>query len=168
MQALLERREARAFDQLYTRHTPALHALALRLLGGDAATAEDVVHDAWVRAIERLASFRWEAAFRTWLSAFVVNLVRERGRRAGRDHEIPDDGLPVEDLRLRGAFDRVDLERAIAALPGGFREVLVLHDIEGYTHDEIASLLGIVVGTSKSQLARARAALRRSLVPEGT
>ena len=126
------------------------------------------MHDTWVRAVERLGGFRWEASLRTWLSAFVVNLVRERFRREARETELLEGGVAMEDQRLGGAIDRVDLERAVAGLPAGFREVLVLHDIEGYTHEEIAGLLGIVSGTSKSQLARARAALRQALAPEGS
>jgi RNA polymerase sigma-70 factor (ECF subfamily) len=161
---VLRDRDDRAFGRLYDRHTAALYGLALRLVGGDEAAAQDAVHEAWMRAVPRLAEFRWEASLRTWLGAFVVRLARERWRRlAAEPLPLPDHGTATDDARLRGVFDRVDLERAIAALPDGFRQVLVLHDVEGFTHEEIAGLLDIVPGTSKSQLARARAALRRAL-----
>jgi RNA polymerase sigma-70 factor (ECF subfamily) len=160
---LLTSREGRAFDRLYDRHTAALYGLALRLTAGDQAGAEDVVHDAWIRAVERLSGFRWESSLRTWLSGFVVNGVRQRIRREAREvggtaaleQEEP---APIGDLARR-----IDLEVAIARLPDGFRQVLILHDVEGYSHEEIAALLDVVPGTSKSQLARARQALRRSL-----
>jgi RNA polymerase sigma-70 factor (ECF subfamily) len=160
---LLTSREGRAFDRLYDRHTAALYGLALRLTAGDQAGAEDVVHDAWIRAVERLSGFRWESSLRTWLSGFVVNGVRQRIRREAREvggtaaleQEEP---APIGDLA-----GRIDLEVAIARLPDGFRQVLILHDVEGYSHEEIAALLDVVPGTSKSQLARARQALRRSL-----
>lgn len=148
---------------MYDRHTPALYGLALRLTGGDAAGAEDAVHDGWIRAVDRLSGFRWESALRTWLAAIVINAARERFRRDNRETPGADEWLPADDPVLGGVFDRLDLERAIAGLPEGFRLVLVLHDVEGYTHEEIAALLGIVPGTSKSQLARARAAMRSAL-----
>jgi RNA polymerase sigma-70 factor (ECF subfamily) len=121
------------------------------------------VHDSWILAVERLAGFRWESALRTWLAGFVINGIRQRTRREAREVQDLDDLCPTDDPSLRGAADRVDLEQAIAALPAGFRHVLILHDVEGYTHEEIAALLGIVPGTSKSQLARARGAVRRAL-----
>ena len=164
MAAVVRDRDDRAFAQLYDRHTPALYGLALRLFAGNEPAAEEVVHEAWVRAASRLAEFRWDASLRTWLAAIVVRASHEVMRRDARA-PIPllDDRIAADDSRLRGVFDRLDLERAIASLPSGFRQVLVLHDVEGFTHDEIATLLDIVPGTSKSQLARARAALRRAL-----
>lgn len=162
---LVQHGDARAFAILYERHTDYLYRLARRLTAGDDELAADVVHDAWVRAVARLAGFEWKASLRTWLAGFVVNLAREQ-RRTGRDgsaslpieHEIAADDGPLD-----GTFDRVDLERALAALAPRYREVLILHDVEGYTHDDIAELLGIDAGTSKSQLSRARAAMRRAL-----
>jgi RNA polymerase sigma-70 factor (ECF subfamily) len=121
------------------------------------------VHDSWIRAVERLGEFRWASALRTWLSGFVINGVRDRTRRDAREVAGLDEPFPTDDVWLTRALDRVDLERAVAALPAGFRHVLILHDVEGYTHEEIAALLGIVPGTSKSQLARARDAVRRTL-----
>ncbi|HSJ12837.1 MAG TPA: RNA polymerase sigma factor [Longimicrobiales bacterium] len=163
--AVIERGDERAFAALYTRHTPALYGLALRLTNGRDADAEDVVHDAWVRAAERLAEFEWRSALATWLCGFVVRRWREVARQQSRGNELPidDAGLSADDRRLEGTFDRLLLEQAIAGLAAGYREVLVLHDVHGYTHEEIGALLDIETGTSKSQLARARRAIRTTL-----
>ncbi len=167
--AVIGRRDERAFGALYDRHSGAMYGLALRLAGGDAPEAQAIVHDAWVRAVERLAAFEWRSELRSWLCGFVVRCARELARDGGRHvgPAIEDLSLGAEDLRLSGTFARVDLERAVAGLPAGYRLVFVLHDVEGYTHVEIADHLGIAPGTSKSQLAHARAALRRVLTPEG-
>jgi RNA polymerase sigma-70 factor (ECF subfamily) len=159
--AVLARGDEARFRTLYRRHTPALHRLALRLTGGAAADAEDAVQESWIRAARRLDSFRGASAFRTWLSGILVNCCREVRRDATRRAEEPleDGGRTTHD----GPTLRLDLERAIAALAPGYREVLVLHDVEGYTHEEIAGLLGVESGTSKSQLSRARHALRAAL-----
>lgn len=160
--ALVRRRDDRAFSALYDRHTAYLYRFALRLTAGDEDVAQDLVHDAWVRAIQRVAGFEWRSRLRTWLAGFVVSLWRERYRVEIRE-------LALEDLHgddgesWRGTLERVDIERALARLAPGFREVLVLHDIEGYTHEDIATMLGVQPGTSKSQLSRARAAMRRAL-----
>ncbi len=151
---------------MYDRHTPMLYRVARRVLDGDPDAAEDAVQEAWVRAIEGLGAFRGEGAFRTWLTGFVIRIAREQWRRPPRasDGDAPDASGPApHDDPVRGAIARLDLERALAALAPGFRQVIWMHDVEGFTHDEIATLLGIVPGTSKSQLARARAALRRAL-----
>jgi len=167
--AVVARRDERAFGVLYDRHTPALYGLALRLVGGSENEATEIVHDAWIRATERLATFEWRSALRSWLSAIVINCWREAARAKARQPEVSveDQPQPVEDLILRHVPERLDLERAIAALPGGCRQVFVLHDVEGYTHDEIGNLLGVDPGTSKSQLFRARRQLRRALEPDG-
>jgi RNA polymerase sigma-70 factor (ECF subfamily) len=168
VEAVVAGGDERAFSILYARHTPALYGLALRLSGGHHADAQDLVHDAWIRAVERAAQFQWRSAFRSWLCGIVVNLWREaaRVRRREADPPVPPPG--TEDVRLAQTPDRVTLEHAVRGLPPGYREVLVLHDIEGYTHEEIGRLLDIEPGTSKSQLARARASVRRVLGgPEG-
>ena len=151
-----------AFGALYDRHGAYLYRLALRLTAGDEPAAEDVAHDAWVRAFTRLGDFEWRAQLRTWLASFVVNAYRERARREWSHGELDAD-VAIEDEPLRGTYDRVDLQRALAGLSPGYREVLILHDAEGYTHADIAQLLGIDAGTSKSQLSRARAAMRKQL-----
>jgi len=169
VEAVLARRDERAFAALYDRHAAVMYGLALRLTGGDEPEAQAILQDAWVSAVERLATFEWRAELRTWLCGFVVNGVRALAREAGRDQGPSIEDLLVgrEDERLSGAIARVDLERAVARLPPGYRHVFVLHDVEGYTHDEIATHLGITPGTSKSQLSRARATLRRVLASGG-
>jgi RNA polymerase sigma-70 factor (ECF subfamily) len=151
-----------AFRRLYRAHTPALYALALRLTGSDQNEAEDLVQETWARAARKMSAFRGESALRTWLCGVLVNVRRERARSAWRWVDAP--GIePVSPPRNDAAFD---LERAIAALPNGAREVFVLHDVYGYAHREIAEMLGVAEGTSKSQLARARTLLRRALNPD--
>jgi RNA polymerase sigma-70 factor (ECF subfamily) len=165
VEAFLERRDGRAFDALYDRHTPRLYRLALRLTGGDDATAQDLVHDTWVRSAAKLGQFGWRAQLATWLGGILVNRHREWLRGTRHEAELPDGEAwaGADDRRLTSAVDRVALERAIAGLPPGSRSVLVLHDVEGYTHEEIGALLSIEPGTSKSQLSRARSQLRRAL-----
>jgi RNA polymerase sigma-70 factor (ECF subfamily) len=172
--AFLDRRDERTFVDLYRRHTPALLALARRLLGGAGSGAEDAVQEMWLRAAKGLAGFRWESSLRTWLAGIVIRCCREaiRTRRPGTFVE------PVDTLEepaaattasdgARTAAVRIDLERALRELPDGYREVLVLHDLEGYTHEEIATQLEIQVGTSKSQLSKARRAIRALLDSSG-
>lgn len=166
--AVVQRGDERAFASLYDRHTPALYRLALRLSGGSDADAQDITHDAWVRAVERFGTFEWRAALRTWLSSIVIRCAHERHRATTRSTPVLEDfAAGAEDVVLQGSYDRLDLERAIAGLADGFRQVFVLHDVQGYTHEEIADLLDIEPGTSKSQLSRARRALRRALEPPG-
>ena len=161
-------RDEAAFRALYRAHAPSLYGLALRLVRGNEATAQDIVQEAWLRVVPRLGQFRWQSKLRTWLCAVVVNVHREELRRRARETErvaAARRGLNV--VRGSGSVGSSDLERAIAELPDGYREVLVLHDVEGYTHKEIASMLGIEEGTSKSQLSRARRAMRTWLDTEG-
>lgn len=159
----LSRRDEHAFRVLYQRHAPVLYQLALRLVGWNTQEAEEIVQDTWLRAVEALAEFRWESGFRTWLSGILINRSRElyRARKKEQHRNIADE-LAVE-VAVTENFEHLDLEQAIAALPNGYRQVLVLHDIEGYTHEEIGRLLEIEAGTSKSQLSHARRAMRNSL-----
>jgi len=153
-----------AFRQLYGRHTPRLYCLVLRLLGGVEADAEDVVQETWIRATDRLTGFRWEASFGSWLSAIGLNVARELLRKRSRRREDEWDAeVELPAARPLERLEPVDLERALAQLPDGYRTVLVLHDVEGYRHDEIAEQLGIAPGTSKSQLFHARRAMRALL-----
>jgi RNA polymerase sigma-70 factor (ECF subfamily) len=160
--------DVRAFETLYRRHTDVMYATALRITN-DADLAADVVHDAWVRAVERAGRFEGRSAFRTWIVGIVVNLMREHRRRERHNDELDSDGQPQWDSTSQPAelevagVDPLDLEAAIAALPAGYRQILVLHDVEGFTHDEIATMLSIAPGTSKSQLARARHRVREVL-----
>lgn len=150
-----------AFRDLYGRRTPALYGLALRLTGGVESDAAEVVQEAWVRAVRSLPRFRGRSSFGTWLAGIAVNCHRELVRRRAPERDLPA-ALPAPPAGLDPA-DRITLERAVAALPTGYRTVLVLHDIEGYTHEEIAGMLSIRAGTCKSQLSRARRALRAVL-----
>lgn len=157
-------RDEEAFRLLFRRHTPRLFALAHRLMGSRPGEAEDVVQDAWQRAAGRMARFEWRSALSTWLGAIVINCARERLRRRSPEAVDPAtlDGLARP---VAASEPPIDLDRAIATLPDGYREVFVLHDIEGHTHEEIGALLGVSAGTSKSQLFHARRALRAHLAP---
>jgi len=155
-----------AFRDLYREHAGRIYAVCLRLTG-DAAAAEERTQDAFVRAWERLGTFRGESAFGTWLHRLAVNVVlmEQRGRRRREQRVAPASDDPVFEraaVAPAGA-ERLDLERAIALLPAGARAVFVLFDVEGYSHEEIAGMCGIAVGTSKAQLFRARRLLRGML-----
>jgi RNA polymerase sigma-70 factor (ECF subfamily) len=152
-----------AFRELYRRHTPRLYPLVLRIVGGAEMDAEDVVQEAWMRAVAGMSRFRGDSSFSTWLCAIGLNAARDHLRRRGKWNATED----VTEMEIAAPptshGQRMDLERAIAALPPGCRTVLVLHDVEGFTHEEIARRLGIAVGTSKSQLFAARRAARTLL-----
>jgi RNA polymerase sigma factor (sigma-70 family) len=162
-EALLLSGDERAFRDLYRRHTPRLHQVVLRIVGGSEHDAEDVVQDTWIRATEKLGDFRWEAAFGTWLTGIGLNVARQLLRKRGRWTDM--EGVPEPWRAPPHDGERIDLERAIALLPAGYRTVLVLHDVEGYRHEEIGEMLGIAPGTSKSQLFNARRSLRQLLEP---
>jgi RNA polymerase sigma-70 factor (ECF subfamily) len=155
--------DERAFRSMYRAETPAMYRLALRMTGGSSSAAEDVVQEAWGRALRALAAFERRATLRTWLSRIVARCALERVRWEQRAGETLPDPEHLADARPRGREERIDLERAFRALPDGYRAVLVLHDIEGYTHEDIGALLGVSTGTSKSQLSRGRAWLRQAL-----
>ena len=156
------RRDERAFRTLYRAHTPSLYLLALRMTGGSDADAEDVVQETWRRAVGGLARFERRSSLRTWLSAIAVRCAHEMRRTGERERAPLPEGLPARDGRSSSVSD-VDLERAFERLSPGFQTVLVLHDLEGYRHADIAELLGITIGTSKSQLSRARTRMREAL-----
>ena len=162
VEKFLARRDEEAFRQLFRRHSPRLFAMALRLTFGRRADAEDLVQDTWLRASKRLPKFEWRSALGTWLGAIVINCARERARR--RTIEAAAAG-EAERIAAPGSspVTAIDLERAIASLADGYREVLELYEIEGFTHAEIAESRGVAVSTSKSQLSRARALLRAKL-----
>lgn len=153
-----------AFQLLYEEHVGRVYALCLRLTG-DGDEALDRTQDAFVRAWQKLGSYRGESAFSTWLHRLTVNVVltdlRASGRRDRRESTAQETGRRFEPAPRAGLH--VDLERAIAALPPGARAVFVLYDVEGYGHEEIAEMTGIAPGTSKAQLHRARRLLREAL-----
>jgi RNA polymerase sigma-70 factor (ECF subfamily) len=162
--------DERAFRWLWRRHTPTLRRVALRLMGGREDEADDVVQDTWIRAVERASTFRGESSLSTWLCGIVAFVARERwrgDRRWVHGASEATDGPEGADLGIDVA-QRLDLEGALARLPLHHRAVIVLHDVEGFTHAEIAEQLGIAVGTSKVHLFRARRALRARLSTEET
>jgi RNA polymerase sigma-70 factor (ECF subfamily) len=152
-----------AFRELYTRHTPRLLGFVYRLLGRSGAEAEDIVQEVWIRACEGLDRFRWESPFSTWLLGIGLNQVRAQHRQSARRNPGPPGSLFELPTAATAGEERIDVERAIQLLPDGYRTVLVLHDIEGMKHGEIAERLGISIGTSKSQLFGARRAMRSRL-----
>lgn len=158
--SFLARADEASFRLLYRRHTPLLYALALRLARGAPAEAEDVVQETWIRAIAGLHGFRRESSFSTWLCGIAIRCARELARRRPENAGDQPDAFTS---RAASSEEQLDLERAVASLPSGYREILLLHDVHGYTHEEIASLLSIEPGTSKSQLSRARRAARQRL-----
>jgi len=150
-----------AFRELYARHTPRIYAFVLRLLGGNELDAQDVVQDTWIKAVEKLDQFRWQSSLSTWLTGIALNRCRELFRQRDRNWIA----LGEEPAVTTGehVHERIDLETALTELPPGYRTVVVLHDVEGFTHEEIADRLEISSNTSKSQLSRARRALRSRL-----
>lgn len=155
-----------AFEQLYRENVRRIYATCLRLCC-DASLAEELTQDAFVRAWEKLDSFRGESAFSSWLHPLAVNLALSR-RRSQKRYEArvtsSDDPLAFERPHASVAHEAgLDVERALATLPPGARSVFVLHDVEGYRHDEIARMTGVATGTSKAQLHRARKLLREAL-----
>lgn len=167
----VKRRDETAFRTLYRRHAPAMFSIARRLLNGDHAAAEDVLQEAWLRAADRLETFRWESALGTWLVAIAVNCARDRQRKDARRNARDVSLAAVSELPAPPPLPKhiasVDVARAVARLPEGYREVLILHDVFGYTHEEIGRMLGVESGTSKSQLSRARGTIRRWLGGKG-
>ncbi len=151
-----------AFRELFRRHTPHLLQFVTRVLGPSAADAEDVVQDAWLRAYPALVTFRNDSSFSTWLCSVGLRAALDSMRRSKR--HIADE-LFEEDSAQDPPHqeDRMDIESAIARLAPGYRMVLLLHDVEGFTHDEIGVQLGIAPGTSKAQLFKARRVMRALL-----
>lgn len=160
--------DASAFEALYRRHAGRIHGLILRLVGYQHGRAEDLTQEAFVRAWQALPGFRFESAFGTWLYRLATNtaLMELRSRRGAPGLEGEEEVLAgigdVDTAGHRTALS-IDLEQAVASLPPRARAVLVLHDIEGWKHEEIAEALGLAVGSSKAQLHRARRLLRERL-----
>lgn len=159
------------FEALYNRHKRRVFSLCLRMTNNHA-EAEDLTQDAFLQLFRKIASFRGESAFSTWLHRLTLNIVLMRFRRKGllevsleQTLEPQHEGEPTmqigaRDEVLHGSIDRIALEQAIGGLPPGYRIVFMLHDIEGYEHNEIAEILGCSIGNSKSQLHKARMKLR--------
>jgi RNA polymerase sigma factor (sigma-70 family) len=159
--------DTRAFEQIYRRHVGRVHGVIVRLVGAHGARAEDLTQDTFVRVWRALPEFRFESALSTWLHRMAVNtaLMELRSRRSGPrwEDEADGDDIAMIDTRAHGPALGMDLERAVATLPPRARAVLVLHDVEGWKHEEISVSLGMAVGSSKAQLHRARQLLRTRL-----
>ena len=156
--------DSHAFERLYRRHLGRIHSLARRMINPE--EADDATQAVFIRAWEKLGTFRGEAAFGTWLHRLAVNLILGRRETLGiRRQRHLDGDTALESVPSRRSTPEIsmDFEAALARLPDGARQVFVLHDVEGYRHEEIADMLGLATGTSKSQLHRARMALRRHL-----
>ena len=162
--ALAAAGDASAFERIYRTHVAKVHSLARRMLGPG--EADEVTQDVFVRTWQKLHTFRGDAAFGTWLHRLAVNVVIERRRTyAVQRDRISDDPAALDRITVPAARGdlAVTFDQAIEQLPAGAREIFVLHDVEGYKHREIATLLDITSGTSKRQLHRARMLLRRQL-----
>jgi RNA polymerase sigma-70 factor (ECF subfamily) len=172
---LAQQGDAGAFEQIYRLHSRRVYALCLRMVG-NTAEAEDLTQDAFLQLFRKIGTFRGESAFSTWLHRLAVNVVLMKLRKKSlpetsleesTDPEDESSGprreIGAPDLALSGSIDRVHLERAIEQLPPGYRQVFVLHDVQGFEHNEIASLMQCSIGNSKSQLHKARMRLRELL-----
>jgi RNA polymerase sigma-70 factor (ECF subfamily) len=163
--------DAQAFEGLYGLHKRRVYSLCLRMTG-NTAEAEDLTQEAFLQLYRKIATFRGESAFSTWLHRLAVNVVLMHLRKKGLPEISLDEALepahedgPKKDIGARdnvlaGSIDRVNLGRAIESLPPGYRIIFVLHDVEGYEHNEIAEMMGCSIGNSKSQLHKARMKLR--------
>lgn len=154
-----------AFERLYRAHTQRVFSVCMRMVS-DSTKAEELTQDVFVRVWQKLPTFRGDAQVSTWLHRVAVNVVltSRKSDNAGKNRAVSDDDA-IELTPARAAFvgERLDLEGAIAGLPRGARQVFVLHDVEGFTHEEIGDQLGISPGGSKAQLHRARMLLRQAL-----
>jgi RNA polymerase sigma-70 factor (ECF subfamily) len=172
---LAQQGDAAAFERLYQLHSRRVYSLCLRMVS-NTAEAEDLTQEAFLQLFRKIATFRGESAFSTWLHRLAVNVVLMKLRRkSGTETSLEEFTEPDEesggprrdfgapDLRLSGSIDRLNLQRAVDQLPPGYRAVFVLHDIQGYEHNEIAKIMGCSIGNSKSQLHKARMRLRELL-----
>lgn len=165
--------DAEAFELLYSLHKRRVYSLCLRMTGNPA-SAEDLTQEAFLQLFRKISTFRGESAFSTWLHRMSVNVVLMQLRKKNLpvvplddsgdgDEESPRKEPGGPDERLAGSIDRLQLQRAVDELPPGYRTIFVLHDVEGYEHNEIAGMIGCSIGNSKSQLHKARLKLRELL-----
>jgi RNA polymerase sigma-70 factor (ECF subfamily) len=172
---LAQRGDSTAFENLYQANSRRVYALCLRMVG-NAAEAEDLTQEAFLQMFRKIQTFRGEANFSTWLHRVTVNIVLmklrrkkhpefslDEGTERDEDSPTPRSEFGEADLRLTGSIDRINLQRAIEQLPPGFKSIFILHDIQGYKHNEIGEILGCSAGNSKSQLHKARMRLRALL-----
>jgi RNA polymerase sigma-70 factor, ECF subfamily len=162
--------DAQAFQALYDKHKRRVYSLCLRMTA-NTAEAEDLTQEAFLQLYRKIGTFRGESAFSTWLHRLSVNVVLMQLRKKSLpvvsleettqgEEDTPKKDFGAEDLALAGSIDRLQLQKAVDDLPPGYRMIFVLHDIEGYEHNEIATIVGCSIGNSKSQLHKARMKLR--------
>ena len=164
--------DAEAFQVLYDRHKRRVYSLCLRMTA-NTAEAEDLTQEAFLQLYRKIATFRGESAFSTWLHRLSVNVVLmhlrkkalpvvslEESTQPGENEDTPKKDFGAEDVALAGSIDRLQLQRAVESLPPGYRMIFLLHDVQGYEHNEIATIVGCSIGNSKSQLHKARMKLR--------
>ena len=163
--------DAEAFQALYDRHRRRVYSLCLRMTA-NTAEAEDLTQEAFLQLYRKISTFRGESAFSTWLHRLSVNVVLMHLRRKSLpvvsleettqpgEEDTPKKDFGAEDVALAGSIDRLQLQRAVESLPPGYRMIFLLHDVQGYEHNEIASIVGCSIGNSKSQLHKARMKLR--------
>ena len=163
--------DGEAFQALYEKHKRRVYSLCLRMTA-NTAEAEDLTQEAFLQLFRKIATFRGESAFSTWLHRLSVNVVlmhlRKKGlpvvsleeTTQGGEEDSPKKDFGAQDLALAGSIDRMQLQKAVDDLPPGYRTIFVLHDVEGYEHNEIAEIVGCSIGNSKSQLHKARMKLR--------
>ena len=172
---LAQQGDAAAFETIYQLHCRRVYALCLRMVG-DPTEAEDLTQEAFLQLFRKIHTFRGESAFSSWLHRLTANIVLMRFRkkrpitmsldeviRPDEEGDRPTLEIGGPDLRLIGVFDRVNLQTAVEQLPEGYRSMFLLHDVQGFEHNEIAAMLGCSVGNSKSQLHKARKRLRELL-----
>jgi RNA polymerase sigma-70 factor (ECF subfamily) len=172
---LAQQGDAAAFETIYQMHSRRVYSLCLRMVS-DPVEAEDLTQEAFLQLFRKIHTFRGESAFSSWLHRLTANIVLMRFRkkrpvavsldeltRPDNEKERPTLELGSPDLRLAGLFDRVNLHAALEQLPHGYKHMFLLHDVHGYEHNEIATMLGCSVGNSKSQLHKARKRLRELL-----
>ncbi len=174
MIARAQQGDAAAFQMLYEAHKRRVYSICLRMVN-NTAEAEDLTQEAFLQLFRKIATFRGESAFTTWLHRMSVNVVLMKLRKKSlpevsldetldpQNEDGPKRDIGKRDDRLAGSIDRVTLEWAIAELPAGYRKIFVLHDVDGYEHNEIATMIGCSIGNSKSQLHKARMKLRELL-----
>jgi RNA polymerase sigma-70 factor (ECF subfamily) len=173
---LAQQGDERGFERIYRLHSQRVYALCLRMMRGNSAEAEELTQESFLQLFRKIGTFRGESAFSTWLHRLAFNIVLMRLRK--RSYQVvsmdemlePGEATPGlheyiggPDRRLSGSVDRMDLEWALKQLPRGYRAVFILHDVQGYEHNEIAAIRGCSLGNSKSQLHKARARLRQLL-----
>ncbi len=171
---LAKQGDAESFEALYLLHKRRVYSLCLRMTGNTAA-AEDLTQEAFLQLYRKIGTFRGESAFSTWLHRLSVNVVLMHLRKKSlpevsleetlepQQEDGPRKDVGTRDTVLAGSIDRINLQRAIESLPPGYRVIFVLHDVEGYEHNEIAEMMGCSIGNSKSQLHKARMKLRELL-----